>query len=179
MYRSQYFQVVDTASSALERRYKQPGLDTYLLLESVLLTPKVAEEISAIVQKYPELCMEKLVVQLGMYRQQGFPSAKLEDFAKTLVGMTGAMRAMFQQIEVMVKLLLTLPCSSAEAERSFSAMRRLKTYLRGTMSQDRLNNLAILHVHRDLVQAVDMRLVANDFVKLNEKRRAVFGTFQT
>jgi hypothetical protein len=179
MYRGQYFQVLDTAISALERRYKQPGLDTYLLLESVLLTQKEAEEISAIVQKYPEVCLEKLVVQLGMYRQQGFPSAKLDDFVKTLVGMTGAMRAMFQQIEILVKLLLTLPCSSAEAERSFSAMRRLKTYLRGTMSQDRLNHLAILHVHRDLVhQAVDVRLIANDFIKLNEKRRAIFGTFQ-
>jgi hypothetical protein len=34
-----------------------------------------------------------------MYRQQGFPSAKLDDFVKTLVGIMGAMRAMFQQIE--------------------------------------------------------------------------------
>jgi hypothetical protein len=80
----------------------------------------------------------------------------------------------------LVKLLLTLPCSSAETEKSFSAMRRLKTYLRGTMSQDRQNHLAILNVHRALVhQAVDVRLVANDFVKLTEKRKAIFGTFQT
>jgi hypothetical protein len=46
------------------------------------------------------------------------------------------------------------------------------------MSQDRLNHLAILHVHRDLVhQAVDVRLIANDFIKLNEKQRAIFGPF--
>ena len=36
------------------------------------------------------------------------------------------------------------------AERSFSALRRLKSYLRSTMGQERLNNIAILNVHNDI-----------------------------
>ena len=43
--------------------------------------------------------------------------------------------------------------------RSFSALRRLKVYLRSTISEDRLNGLALLNVHRnikiDLTEAVD------------------------
>ena len=43
--------------------------------------------------------------------------------------------------------------------RSFSALHRLKVYLRSTISEDRLNGLALLNVHRnikiDLTEAVD------------------------
>src|SRR6218665_1768127 len=40
---------------------------------------------------------------------------------------------MFSQIETLVKLLLTIPCSRADAKRSY--LRRFKTYFRNTMSE--------------------------------------------
>ena len=48
----------------------------------------------------------------------------------------------------LVKLLLVMPATNAESERSFSADRRIKTYLRSTMSQQQLNHLMLLHVHK-------------------------------
>jgi len=56
-------------------------------------------------------------------------------------------RGLFSQVDVLLRLYLTIPLSNATAERSFSALRRLKTYLRSSMSQQRLNHLMILHVH--------------------------------
>lgn len=44
----------------------------------------------------------------------------------------------------------TLPVSNASSERSFSCLRRLKTYLRSKTGEDRLNGLALIHVHRDI-----------------------------
>lgn len=52
-------------------------------------------------------------------------------------------------VQVM-KLLLTLPTSTALCKRSFSTLKRLKTYLRCTTGQDRLCNLAVLYINRDL-----------------------------
>jgi hypothetical protein len=49
-----------------------------------------------------------------------------------------------------LKLLAVLPVSVASAERSFSSLRRLKTYLRNTTSENRLNGLALLSIHRDI-----------------------------
>jgi len=43
-------------------------------------------------------------------------------------------QAEFPQVTTLLKLLLVSPASSAEAERSFSALRRLKTWLRSTMT---------------------------------------------
>ncbi len=48
------------------------------------------------------------------------------------------------------QLAMTIGVSSATAERSFSSLRRIKTYIRSTMSQTRLSNLALLYIERDL-----------------------------
>lgn len=52
-------------------------------------------------------------------------------------------------IHRLLKVLTTLPVSTASAERSFSTMKRLKTYLRNRTSDERLSNLALLSVHWD------------------------------
>ena len=48
-----------------------------------------------------------------------------------------------------LKTYLVLPSSTCEAERSFSTLRRLKTYLPSTITQQRLNHLTVLTTHRD------------------------------
>lgn len=49
-------------------------------------------------------------------------------------------------------LILSLPPTSASVERSFSALKRIKSYSRNTMTQSRLNNLSILGIERGLVK---------------------------
>ena len=48
-------------------------------------------------------------------------------------------------------VLLTLPATTCTVERSFSTLRRVKTWLRSTMSDERLSGLCMLSVHRDKV----------------------------
>jgi hypothetical protein len=49
-------------------------------------------------------------------------------------------------------LIVSLPPTSASVERSFSALKRVKSYSRNTMSQSRLNNLSVLAIERGLVK---------------------------
>ena len=73
--------------------------------------------------------------------------------------MVPAMRAMFPHVEALIRLLLVNPASSATAERSFSSLRRLKTYLRSTCGQRRLNNhrhIIICHVHKHIMDGVNV-----------------------
>lgn len=55
----------------------------------------------------------------------------------------------------LIKILLTISVTSYMTERSFSALRRLKTYLRSTMGQRRLNNITIMYVHSDITNKID------------------------
>jgi hypothetical protein len=84
-------------------------------------------------------------------------------------------RSLFGDVECLLRLLLVVPAASAIAERSFSYLRRLKTYLRSTVSQPRLNHMAILHVHQDKVESLDLNAIQHEFVGKNDSRRKLFG----
>jgi len=57
---------------------------------------------------------------------------------------------LFPNVSTLYKLFMTLPVSSATAERSFSRLKLIKSYLRSTMSESRLTNLALLSIEREL-----------------------------
>lgn len=74
------------------------------------------------------------------------------------------MKQLIAEVCTIMKLILVMPTTNAMSERSFSALKRVKTYLRSTTSQDRLNHYMILHVHKELTDALDLKEVANEFV---------------
>ena len=82
------------------------------------------------------------------------------------------MRAICSESVTLVIILLLIPAANATSERTFSALRRVKTYLRSTMTQTRMNNLLTLHVHKE---RTDLKTIANEFTARNERRRCVFG----
>ena len=59
------------------------------------------------------------------------------------------------------------PASNANSERVFSSLRRVKTYLRYTMTQTRLENLMTLAIHKEILDKTKTDLIqaANTFVK--------------
>ncbi len=61
-------------------------------------------------------------------------------------------------LNTIFRILLTMPVSTATAERSFSTLRRLKTWLRNRMGQERLTNLALLHIHQNIPVCLDQFL---------------------
>ncbi len=84
------------------------------------------------------------------------------------------MRLLFDE-ERLFTFLLVVPASSAITERSFSALKRLKSYLRTTMSQERLNHVTVLHVHKERLDTVNTDKLTAEFVSRNDCRRSVFG----
>jgi len=55
----------------------------------------------------------------------------------------------FPNIFTLLHIFLTLPVTPCTSERSFSTLRRLKTYLRSTTSDTRMNGLALLSIYRN------------------------------
>jgi hypothetical protein len=53
----------------------------------------------------------------------------------------------FPNLHTLLRLICTLPVTTAECERTISHIRTLKSYLRSTMGQERLNGLALLKIH--------------------------------
>ena len=80
----------------------------------------------------------------------------------------------FTEVIKLIRLCLTIPLSSATAERSFSTLRKLKTFTRSTMKASRLTHLALLHVHQDRTDKLDLSNLCTTFVSSNERRQSVF-----
>ena len=70
-----------------------------------------------------------------------------------------------------------IPITSATAERTFSALKRLFTYLRSTMTEKRLNNCLMLHVHKEFTDSLDLISVAKIFVSAYDERKKYFGNY--
>ena len=83
-------------------------------------------------------------------------------------------RTFYSEVIKLLKLILVMPATNAISERSFSGLKRVKTYLRTTMTQRRLNHLMLLHVHKDKTDNIGLKEISNDFV-CNENRLSVFG----
>jgi hypothetical protein len=126
--------------------------------------------------QYPELEKTSLVIQLAMFRSQ-YRYITLEQARVHMRGLYPEVRALFTQVEQLIRLLLVCPASSCTAERSFSALRRLKTWLRNNMTQSRLNAIAVCNVHQEIIDQINLSKVAEEFAGRSDIRRNIFGNW--
>lgn len=80
------------------------------------------------------------------------------------------------QIDKLIRSILTIPTASVSVERSFSALKRIKTFTRNTMSQDRLSKISILAIEKLLLN--DMKQKDSFYQEVidhfaNEKNRRI------
>ncbi|KAJ1135890.1 hypothetical protein NDU88_002319 [Pleurodeles waltl] len=169
-YRPQYFELLDTVSVHLTQRFDQEGIQRYEKLEQVLLTGSGMDSISQYKEIDPLLLKAQLTILSSMFKYSSVP-----ELADILRKMLPRERAFFSQVEKLLQILLIIPVSSCEAERSFSGLRRLKTWLRSTMSQKRLNHVAICNIHKEMMDSIDLQTIAKQFVLRSERRKKLFG----
>ena len=86
-----------------------------------------------------------------------------------------SLKILLTKVHKLLRIYLTIPLTTSTAERSFSALRRIKTYLRTSMSQARLNHCMLLHVLRDKTDELNEKDIAKEFIERNERRKNFFG----
>ncbi|KAL4091124.1 hypothetical protein QTP88_025862 [Uroleucon formosanum] len=76
----------------------------------------------------------------------------------------------FSTIKKLLQILSTLPVSVASAEKSFSTLRKLKTWLRSRMSEDRLSALCLLNVYNKINILHQIDNIIDIFANLKNRR---------
>ena len=77
----------------------------------------------------------------------------------------GSKTIMFSDVIILLKILMAAPATNAISERSASQLRRVKTWLRTTMSQERLNYLMLLSTHKEKTDELTLSKLLMIFVK--------------
>uniref|UniRef100_A0A672ZBF4 TTF-type domain-containing protein n=1 Tax=Sphaeramia orbicularis TaxID=375764 RepID=A0A672ZBF4_9TELE len=77
---------------------------------------------------------------------------------------------LYANLSIAFRLLLTLPITVASGERSFSALRLIKTYLRSTMSQERLSGLALISIERKVRRSLNLEDIVTAFAQAKSRK---------
>ncbi|XP_076355680.1 uncharacterized protein LOC143249539 [Tachypleus tridentatus] len=172
-YRSQYFEFVDTVIEHLTTRFNADNNDLrqYLALENMITSGKID---NSVINFYPEISAQRLEFQLPIFIGTR-KAVSLKGARDAYCKMHETNQQMFSEVFLLMKILFVCPVSSCECERSFSALRRLKMWLRSTMSQCRLNHVAVCHTHKDEVDTINIEELMKEFINRSSQRRSTFG----
>lgn len=141
--RSLYIPFLDHVLSELRHRFSDNSMPKLVHLRELLKGSDASRTLILTAAEGEEAQSTLLGAEIDRWILMAPPFKSVEEalaFSKTR----------FPELERLLEILLTLPVTNAEAERSFSVLKRIKTYLRSTMVEQRLNGLALLAVHREL-----------------------------
>lgn len=127
------------------------------------------------VEAYPSLDKARLKTELSLiYSNEEFQSC-CGALALFQVLMENNLQDTFTETVSLLNILITTPMTTSESERCFSTLKRLKTFLRNTMAQDRLNALAMLSIEKKLTRDIpDFNTRVIEKFATQKDRRAKF-----
>ena len=147
-YRRIYYEALDLVVQGITDRFQQPGYQIYRNLEDLLLKVSRAQDYEAELDAVCDL-YSKDVKKLDLQAQLPLLKAMmtelhasegtnliLKDIVKGVQVISEVQKTSLCQVWVLFKLLLVVPATNASPERSFSALRRVKTCLRSTMPRN-------------------------------------------
>ena len=148
------FEIIDSVTVQLDRRFEDvSNLSFVELLNHVKFTEY---------QKlFPEMQLKKLIT---LFPNIFCPSILKNELIniynsgdKILCGpqllayiCENQLETVYQETVKLLKLVLSIPVTSASSERSMSTLKRVKTYLRNSMNNARLSNLSMLSIEKEL-----------------------------
>ena len=115
------------------------------------------------------ICFDKPFLVLNK-----LPLCALKQWTHEAMNTQQVYKSMVCEVHNLLRLYLTISITSATTERSFSALQNVITYLSSSMTEQRLNNCMLLHIHKQLTDFIQ---IAKEFIAINAERKLYFGTF--
>ena len=179
-YRAIYFEAFDTVIHQINDRFDQEGYQVYSKLEKLLRKNCDKQCLDEVLKFYKDdFEKDELLAQLDTFHANySFDdSSTIKDYVIVIQEMSIGERALLKEVVKLVRLILVLPATNAVSERSFSAMRRAKNYLRTTMTQQRFNSLMLIHINKDYTDNLKLSTIGNEFRNARDYRKAKFPIF--
>lgn len=163
--RSMYIPLLDHVIADLQARFSKENLMCYdinLLLPTLITSDtnnerkEFHDRIQKVIGHYKDLLPNGTEAvadgEVGMWRAKWLREA--EEGNKIPQNVIDVLKTcdedIYPTVRNLLRILVTLPVSVASAERSFSSLNLVKSWLRTRMVQDRLNGLCLLYIHRDI-----------------------------
>jgi len=94
-----------------------------------------------------------------------------KELANFLIIQNSSLSSSYPDVRTAFLMFLTVPVTTAKAERTFSKLKLIKNYLRSSMGQDRLTNLAILSIENQRARKVDTNKIIDEFAMMKSRKK--------
>lgn len=178
-----FYPLIDTVSTSLKERFSQlnehkkkwgflfdlnhlPGHDQLKMCCQELENYLTRECISDIngTELYNELQHVGSIIDEEMKKTQATPLKILNSIKKS------DHQDLFTNLWIALRILLTIPVTVASGERSFSKLKLIKTYLRSSMSQERLVALATLSIENEEARDLNFQELIKSFAESKARK---------
>lgn len=174
-----FYPVVDCVINELQQRFSGQNVKIMQCVQAFIpSSPNFLNTslISEIAEFYggsnEDLLVE--IVQFNKVIERRKKSGKEENIPSTLLQLHQVVQQYgdaFFELERLIRILCTIPVSSASCERSFSTLRLIKTDLRNSIGSERLRDLSIISIHSERAKGLNLDHVIDNFVKLYPRCR--------
>ena len=168
-YKQLYFEVLDNITNMLTERFADCQNFEFLDLVNPNLFSQWKNKVPAaklemLKSKYgPLFNISNLESQLiFIYKDTDFHKESPVALLQFIYNFN--LEASIPEVVKLLKLNASIAVSSASVERSFSCLKRVKTYLRNTMGQGRLGSLCRISTHKNILKELEDQNLLTDLV---------------
>ena len=181
-----YFETFGNIINRIKDRYNQTNYQINVHLQEILIRvfkeQGWEDDLQIIIQNYDVNESDVPSLKNQLFLLQEIANFYVLDSKMQLPEMI----ALFQKLDTIKRLLVTeaiklvtsilvMPGANAVSEISFLSFKRIKTYLRSTTTNNRLNHLLILHIHKLLTVRLNLTDVSDEFIERRKGRKSKFG----
>lgn len=171
-----YYPFLDALISGIDERFSQETNEVIEAMSNLFTLTITSDDITVLSRTF-QFPVEKLEAELTILQQDQTAPAKFEK-TKTRLLVDNWIRwmselnrgAMYSTFNMLLVEFTTIPVTSCSCERGFSKLVHVKSKLRVTMTQHRLDNLMLPYIEQALAKNVDIEAVIDDF-KATKKRQ--------
>ena len=168
---SLYFPVLDAMIVELQRRFADKNLHIMRAIQSCNPESSCFLETNTLIPLAEAYGLDKESLTMECILAKRTLVGKDISSISDVLTEVFPLRAAFPTLLRVLQIGLTIVVSTAECERSFSALKRTKTYLRSSMSEQRLTDLAVLSIEKELSQSLSLDEVVQNFSGSDKNRR--------
>lgn len=173
--------ILDHLKSQLEDRFDDSSISSRLLMEFIKLLPSEIfknksqvgrHDIATLIDCYTDDLPSEYTIDVELQAwllkwKDNVESPKHNTAPKALAK---ADKIIFPNLYTLLHVAVTSPVTSVVCERSISSLHFIKSSLRATMTNSRMNALAIMFIHHQLAAKLVPEVVVNKFAARNSRK---------
>lgn len=170
---SLYYPVLDCITGEMESRFSDLGKSLMKALQSCSPKSKSFLDYSSLQPIIDHYKLSNDDIKVELIHAKELLRGKLLDSISDVIDKLLPLHVAFPNLLKQLQIALTLSVTSAACERTFSSLKRVKTYLRSTMSDERLTNLALLTIEKDLTMKLSLEDIVDKFSTSDRRHRII------